>query len=91
MITRVLEHYDSKLGIPTYEVQKWALWDTPDLRKYYPDVYDWRYCAWLADREKAVQIAERLSKGDLRGLALRPDYTGGETVHLVVASFGGDQ
>lgn len=62
MKTRVTEWYCPRWGVNTYGVEKWALWDDPELRGYYPDKFDWRHVTTVLEKATAIGIAERLSK-----------------------------
>lgn len=63
MRTRVVKSFSLKHGINVYYVHKWALWDAPDLRQYYPNDYDWRFVDTFKDEQEAKDFAYRLASG----------------------------
>lgn len=76
MKTRVRKTFDTRNGIDVYHVEKWSLWDEPDLRQYYPDEKDWRYVTTVQSECDAKDIAYRLSSGC--------------EIDMVIAEFGTD-
>jgi hypothetical protein len=65
MKTRVIRTFSVRLGMDLYYVEKWAEWDDPELRSYYPGQMDWRIaCDPRPDWEWVRSYAERLSKGN---------------------------
>ncbi len=67
MKTRVTEWFNHRWGVNIYHVEKWAEWDDPELREYCrgkPDQYAWRHVISLMQMDKAIGIAERLSKDE---------------------------
>ena len=63
MKTRVLKTFDTRNAVDVYHVQKWDLWDEPDLREAYPNEYDWRYVKTVRTEEEAKDLAYRLASG----------------------------
>jgi hypothetical protein len=62
MKTRVIRIFDTRNAVDVYWVQKWALWDAPDLRAAFPDDYGWRYVRPYRDPQDARDIALRLAE-----------------------------
>jgi hypothetical protein len=81
MKTRVVRVFDLRNATYVYHVQKWALWDPPDLRAAYPDKFDWRYVRSYPDEATAVHTALQLSQYDDEGVPI------GDGSGDVVASF----
>jgi hypothetical protein len=61
--TRVLKEYDWRNAVDVFHVQKWALWDDQELRRYHPNDYKWRHVKTLRTEEEAKDLAYRLSSG----------------------------
>ncbi len=61
MKTRVIKRFDTRNAIWIFWVQKWALWDPPDLRRSFPYDYDWRFVRPYPTQEEAEKTAARLS------------------------------
>lgn len=61
MKTRVVEHWNSRLGQYEYSVQQWSRWNDGELLRAYPEAWDWRYVATFGDLERAEGVASRLA------------------------------
>jgi len=62
MKTRVIRRYDSRNAVYVYWVQKFGLWDEPDLRKAYPDQRDWRFVRAYPELAPALETACRIAE-----------------------------